>query len=64
LSLTDKQSNEMLAFIKLFGTDKIGLSRTLSRIFLRNFFKTYTKSISSETIATAVPSSQFGLREV
>jgi radical SAM superfamily enzyme YgiQ (UPF0313 family) len=64
LSLTDKQSNEMLAFIQLFGTDKIGLSRILSRIFLRNFFKTYTKNAYSETTATAVPSSQFGLREV
>jgi hypothetical protein len=64
LSLTEKQSNEMSAFIKLFGIDKIGLSRTLSRIFLRNFFKTYTKNASLETSATAVPSSQFGLREV
>jgi hypothetical protein len=64
LSLTDKQSSEMSAFIKLFGTDKIGLSRTLSRIFLRNFFKTYTKNTYSETTTTAVPSSQFGLREV
>ena len=64
LSLTEKQSNEMSAFIKLFGIDKIGLSRTLSRIFLRNFFKTYTKNSLLETSATAVPSSQFGLREV
>ena len=64
LGLTEKQSNEMSAFIKLFGTDKIGLSRTLSRIFLRNFFKSYTKNANLETSATAVPSSQFGLREV
>lgn len=64
LSLTDKQSSEMSAFIKLFGIDKIGLSRTLSRIFLRNFFKTYTKREFLETTTTAVPSSQFGLREV
>ena len=64
LSLTDKQSNEIFAFIQLFGTDKIGLSRILSRIFLRNFFKTYAKNVFLETTTTAVPSSQFGLREV
>ena len=64
LSLTQKQMNEISAFITLFGVDKIGLSRTLSRIFLRNYFKSYTSNNTSAMNPAAIPSSQFGLREV
>jgi hypothetical protein len=62
--MTRNQLNEISAFIELFGIDKIGLSRTLSRIFLRNYFKNYGGKTELEAKSLAIPSSQFGLREI
>jgi radical SAM superfamily enzyme YgiQ (UPF0313 family) len=64
LIMTRNQLNEISAFIELFGIDKIGLSRTLSRIFLRNYFKNYGGKTELEAKSLAIPSSQFGLREI
>jgi len=64
LILKESQRKEINTFIKLFGTDKIGLSRILSRVFLRNLFRHFSEDTSNSLNSNAVPSAQFGLREV
>jgi len=62
--LDDIKFNELKAFIELFGDTDIGRSRILSRIFLRNFFRQPTGYQSTfKQSQSAIPSSQFGLRE-
>jgi hypothetical protein len=63
LHLSNKQFIEMQSYNSVFGKDEQALARILSRIFLRHFFRS-----SEETKETgrsnAIPSAQFGLREV
>ncbi len=61
-SLSDSQLEELISFNKLFGNSDMGISRILSRVYLRNFFR---KSIvNTENGQTSyIPGSQFGFRE-
>lgn len=63
LKLTEKQSADISAYLEIFGKSDIGLSRILSRVFLRNYFKQLSEN-NTNSESYSIPSSQFGLREV
>ena len=63
LNLTDKRSADINSYLGLFGRTEIGLSRVLSRVFLRNYFKQLSSDQSSGD-TFSIPSAQFGIREV
>jgi hypothetical protein len=63
LHLSNKQIIEMQSYNSVFGKDEQALARILSRIFLRHFFRSGVET--EETVrSNAIPSAQFGLREV
>lgn len=63
LNLTVKQVAEISSYLDLFGRSEIGLSRVLSRVFLRYYFKQLSPE-NSIAKSFFIPSAQFGICEV
>lgn len=63
LNLTVKQVAEISSYLDVFGRSEIGLSRVLSRVFLRHYFKQLSPD-NSVAESFSIPSAQFGIREV
>ena len=61
--MPEERTNEMANLLELFGITDIGISRIISRIYLRQFFRVSIKATKIEE-ERHIPTSQFGFREV
>jgi hypothetical protein len=61
--MPEERTNEMANLLDLFGNTDIGISRVISRIYLRQFFRVSIKATKIEE-ERHIPTSQFGFREV
>ncbi len=48
--LTDEQVNQISSYNNLFGSTLAGISRTLSRVYIKKLFRNFTQSIKKEPL--------------
>jgi len=61
--MLEERTNEMANLLELFGDTDIGISRVISRIYMRQFFRMNIKATKIKE-ERYIPTSQFGFREV